>query len=200
MAAVTDEQVETVRALVASIPAGRVSTYGDHRRRGRAFQPPDRRLDHAHGFVGSSVASGHQGLRPARSALDYAAIGAVARRRGAGQRWPGQAVRGPPRVLSAPTACQSTSRTSAAVRARPGNAAAVDRGCSACTARRNINARNSICGHSGSGLQRSISPSSASPHDSASTTTTPAAHDAGRQYGVMSVMPGAAVPAKSTVP
>jgi len=28
---------------------------------------------------------------------------------------------------------------------------------------------------------------------------TPAAHDAGRQYGVMSVMPGAAVPAKSTV-
>src|SRR5256885_10526278 len=29
MAAVTDEQVETVRALVASIPTGRVSTYGD---------------------------------------------------------------------------------------------------------------------------------------------------------------------------
>ena len=29
MAAITDEQVETVRALVASIPAGRVSTYGD---------------------------------------------------------------------------------------------------------------------------------------------------------------------------
>jgi alkylated DNA nucleotide flippase Atl1 len=29
MAAVTDEQVESVRALVASIPAGRVSTYGD---------------------------------------------------------------------------------------------------------------------------------------------------------------------------
>ncbi|MGA9490797.1 MAG: MGMT family protein [Mycobacterium sp.] len=29
MAAVTDEQVERVRALVASIPAGRVSTYGD---------------------------------------------------------------------------------------------------------------------------------------------------------------------------
>ncbi len=29
MAAVTDEQVEQVRALVASIPAGRVSTYGD---------------------------------------------------------------------------------------------------------------------------------------------------------------------------
>lgn len=26
---VTDEQVETVRALVASIPAGRVATYGD---------------------------------------------------------------------------------------------------------------------------------------------------------------------------
>ena len=91
-------------------------------------------------------------------------------------------------------------RTSAAVRARPGNAAAVDRGCSACTASRNIKARNNICGHSGSGLQRSIKPSSASPHDNASTTTTPAAHDAGRQYGVMSVIPGAAVPAKSTVP
>ena len=29
MAAVTEEQVETVRALVAAIPAGRVSTYGD---------------------------------------------------------------------------------------------------------------------------------------------------------------------------
>ncbi|CAJ1584699.1 MGMT family protein [[Mycobacterium] wendilense] len=29
MAAVTDEQVERVRALVASIPAGRVATYGD---------------------------------------------------------------------------------------------------------------------------------------------------------------------------
>lgn len=29
MAAVTDHQVETVRALVASIPAGKVSTYGD---------------------------------------------------------------------------------------------------------------------------------------------------------------------------
>lgn len=29
MAAITDQQVEAVRALVASIPAGRVSTYGD---------------------------------------------------------------------------------------------------------------------------------------------------------------------------
>jgi methylated-DNA-protein-cysteine methyltransferase-like protein len=29
VAAVTEEQVERVRALVASIPAGRVSTYGD---------------------------------------------------------------------------------------------------------------------------------------------------------------------------
>jgi alkylated DNA nucleotide flippase Atl1 len=29
MAAVTDEQVERVRALVASIPVGRVATYGD---------------------------------------------------------------------------------------------------------------------------------------------------------------------------
>lgn len=29
MAAISDEQVETVRALVASIPSGRVSTYGD---------------------------------------------------------------------------------------------------------------------------------------------------------------------------
>ncbi len=29
MAAVTDEQVEKVRGLVASIPPGRVSTYGD---------------------------------------------------------------------------------------------------------------------------------------------------------------------------
>ena len=29
MAAITDAQVETVRALVASIPVGKVSTYGD---------------------------------------------------------------------------------------------------------------------------------------------------------------------------
>ncbi|BBZ18120.1 MGMT family protein [Mycolicibacterium gadium] len=29
MAAITDEQVEAVRALVAAIPRGRVSTYGD---------------------------------------------------------------------------------------------------------------------------------------------------------------------------
>ena len=29
MAAITDEQIEQVRGLVASIPAGRVSTYGD---------------------------------------------------------------------------------------------------------------------------------------------------------------------------
>ncbi|CAN5211964.1 MGMT family protein [soil metagenome] len=29
MAAITDEQVERVRALVAAIPAGKVSTYGD---------------------------------------------------------------------------------------------------------------------------------------------------------------------------
>jgi alkylated DNA nucleotide flippase Atl1 len=29
VAAITDEQVETVRALVASIPPGKVSTYGD---------------------------------------------------------------------------------------------------------------------------------------------------------------------------
>lgn len=29
MAAITEEQVETVRALVAAIPSGRVSTYGD---------------------------------------------------------------------------------------------------------------------------------------------------------------------------
>lgn len=29
MAAITDDQVERVRALVAAIPSGRVSTYGD---------------------------------------------------------------------------------------------------------------------------------------------------------------------------
>ena len=29
VAAITDEQVETVRALVASVPAGAVTTYGD---------------------------------------------------------------------------------------------------------------------------------------------------------------------------
>lgn len=29
MAAITDEQVETVRALVAAVPSGKVATYGD---------------------------------------------------------------------------------------------------------------------------------------------------------------------------
>lgn len=29
MAAITDEQVEAVRALVAAVPSGRVTTYGD---------------------------------------------------------------------------------------------------------------------------------------------------------------------------
>ena len=29
MAAITDEQVETVRALVAAVPSGKVVTYGD---------------------------------------------------------------------------------------------------------------------------------------------------------------------------
>ncbi len=43
MAAITDEQVEAVRALVASIPAGRVSTYGDIADAAGAFQPPHRR-------------------------------------------------------------------------------------------------------------------------------------------------------------
>lgn len=39
MAAVTEEQVEAVRALVASIPAGRVATYGDIAEAARLSSP-----------------------------------------------------------------------------------------------------------------------------------------------------------------
>ncbi|MBV8177331.1 MAG: MGMT family protein [Mycobacterium sp.] len=39
MALVTDEQVERVRALVASIPAGRVATYGDIAAAARVSSP-----------------------------------------------------------------------------------------------------------------------------------------------------------------
>lgn len=39
MAAITEEQVETVRALVAAIPAGRVSTYGDIAEEARLSSP-----------------------------------------------------------------------------------------------------------------------------------------------------------------
>lgn len=92
-------------------------------------------------------------------------------------------MRAPERVTSQPEsdARYSVSRTRAAVRASPGKDCADERGCSACTASRKIKARNSICGHSGKVAQRSIRPSSASPQDSASTTATPAAQDAGRQ-------------------
>ena len=195
MAAITDEQVETVRALVASIPPGRVSTYGDIASAAGLSSPrivgwimrtdssdlPWHRVITASGRPAQHLTTRQLELLRAEGVL--AVDGRI------------RVDRSAPRVLT-----QSTCRTSAAVRARPGNAAAVERGCSACTASLNINARNNICGHSGSGAHRSTRPSSASPHDSASTTTTPAAHDAGRQYGVMSVIPGAAVPAKSTVP
>ena len=66
MAAITDEQVETVRALVASIPPGRVSTYGDIAVSGRTFQPAHRRLDHAHGLVGPAMAPGDSAHRVGR--------------------------------------------------------------------------------------------------------------------------------------
>lgn len=44
MAAVTDAQIEAVRALVAAIPPGRVSTYGNVARQGRI---PLREVRHA---------------------------------------------------------------------------------------------------------------------------------------------------------
>ena len=39
MAAITDDQVETVRALVASIPSGKVATYGDIAEAARLSSP-----------------------------------------------------------------------------------------------------------------------------------------------------------------
>ena len=189
-----------VRALVAVDPAGRVSTYGDIADCGRAFQPAHRRLDHAHRFVGPALASGDHRVRPAGTAPDHPAAGAAARRRRAGRATAGSA--------GATFATSSEPSTLARAPAAPARPCAPDPG----TPRRSTAdaARAPRAGTStrattsaaipAAALQRSISPSSASPHDSASTTTTPAAHDAGRQYGVMSVMPGAAVPAKSTVP
>ncbi len=64
MPAITDEQVETVRALVASIPPAGSSTYGDIADAAGLSSPAHRRLDHAHRFVGSAVAPGDQGVRP----------------------------------------------------------------------------------------------------------------------------------------
>ena len=100
MAPITDEQVETVRALVASIPPGRVSTYGDIAEAARSFQPAHRRLDHAHRFVGSAVAPGDPGVRSACAAPEHATTRTIARRRRARRRRPDPAARGTPRVLA----------------------------------------------------------------------------------------------------
>ncbi len=172
MAAVTDEQVETVRALVASIPAGRVSTYGDIADAAELSSP---RIVGWIMRTDSSDLPWHRVIsasgRPAPH-LTTAAAGAAARRGCARRRRPGAAARRAPRVLER-SRYRAPAGPAPRCAPRPGKAAAVDRGCSAWTASRNINARNNICGHSGSGLHRSTRPSSASPHASASTTTTP---------------------------
>lgn len=79
MAPVTDEQVELVRSLVAAIPLGRVSTYGDIAAR-RAFQSAYCRLDYADRFLGSALAPGDQSLRAPSTAPGHPAVGVVARR------------------------------------------------------------------------------------------------------------------------
>ena len=65
--AITDEQVEMVRALVASIPAGRVATYGDIADAAGLSSPRIVGVDHAHRLLGSAVAPGAS-ARPGRPA------------------------------------------------------------------------------------------------------------------------------------
>src|SRR6185312_12348359 len=93
MPAVTDEQVETVRALVAAIPAGRVSTYGDIADAAGLSSP---RIVGWIMRTDSSDLPWHRVIR----ASGHPAAGAVALRRRAGQRWPGQAGGSSPRVLA----------------------------------------------------------------------------------------------------
>ena len=176
MAPVTDQQVERVRALVADLPHGRVATYGDIAAvaglssarivgwimRTDSSDLPWHRVITASGRPARHLRTRQLELLRAEGVL--ATDGRI-----------------PLPEVQHRFGAQNTSRTTAAVRASPGNASAVDLGCSACTASRNINARNNICGHSGRAFQRSMSPSSASPQDNASMTNTPAAHDAGRQ-------------------
>lgn len=65
MAPVTDEQVELVRSLVAAIPLGRVSTYGDIA---------------ALAGLSSPRIVGDQSLRAPSTAPGHPAVGVVARR------------------------------------------------------------------------------------------------------------------------
>ena len=128
MAPVNDEQVERVRALVAAIPSGKVSTYGDIAAVARLSSPrivgwimrtdssdlPWHRVITASGRPASHLTSRQLELLRAEGVL--AVDGRVAL----------SEVR-----YEFPDGAWSTSRTNAAVRARPGNDSAVDRGCSA---------------------------------------------------------------------
>ncbi len=181
VAPVTDEQVERVRALVAAIPPGSVVHLWRHRLCRRAFQPAHRRLDHAHRLLRPALASGDHRIRAPRATFDHPAAGIAASRRGPRRRRPDRATRGPLRISTEARLNLKhqphQGRGARQTRERVGGRSRVQR----MNRKRNINARNNICGHSGSAFHRSISPSSASPQDSASTTTTPAAQEAGRQ-------------------
>ena len=151
----------------------------------RAFQPANRRVimrtdsaDLRHRVIrASGRPRGAPGVRP---------TGTAAGRGCAGIRWPGAARLGAARLrltrTISPRPRRGARRHHRPIRrpsapaqrcATVGNASGVERGCRACTPRRNINARNNICCHSGRMSHRSIRPSSASPQDSASTTAHP---------------------------
>ena len=99
MAAITDEQVERVRALVASIPPGGCRTYGDIAAAAGLSSP---RIVGWIMRTDSSDLPWHRvitRIRAAGAASGDPAAGAAARRRGARGRRPGAAARSPPRVL-----------------------------------------------------------------------------------------------------
>ena len=126
---VTDEQVERVRATGRrdSVRPGR--HLRRHRHCRRAFQPAHRRLDHADRFLGSALAPGDLRIGPTRPRTWRPGNWSCCAPKAC---WPTTAeFRCARFATSSDVRNYSASRTSAAVRARPGNAAAVERGCSA---------------------------------------------------------------------
>ena len=101
MPAVTDEQVESVRALVASIPAGRVSTYGDIADAAGLSSP---RIVGWIMRTDSSDLPWHRVIRASGRPAPHLTTRQLELLRAEGvlaERRPGAAYRGSPRVLSA---------------------------------------------------------------------------------------------------
>ena len=190
------------RARAGRVDPGRAGVHlRRHRRRRRAFQPAHRRVDHADRLVGSAVAPGHQRVGPARAAPGHPATGAAARRGRAGQRRPGARCArcatsserrqigcrgsGGPAPRCGPSRGTPPPSTADAARARQAGT----------STRATTSAATPAAGSTARRARRRPHPRPARRRRPRPPPTTRAA-----STGVMSVMPGAAVPAKSTVP